>query len=144
MKICAYMFFYEFYSIKFRSMIYEMVGWHHRSNGHKFGQTPGDDEGQGALACCSPRGSEVSDMTWRVNNNYALLWAILHMVQCLGLSSSIFFFCMCIFSFFSTICCKDLPFSIELSLHLCQKLVDHICVGLYLTVSGISLLISLI
>ena len=25
----------------------EMVGWHHRLNGHAFEQTPGDDEGQG-------------------------------------------------------------------------------------------------
>ena len=24
----------------------EMVGWHHRLNGHEFEQTPGDDEGQ--------------------------------------------------------------------------------------------------
>ena len=27
----------------------EMVGWHHRLNGHEFEQTPGDDEGQGSL-----------------------------------------------------------------------------------------------
>ena len=26
------------------------------SNGHKFEQTPGDGEGQGGLACCSPMG----------------------------------------------------------------------------------------
>ena len=26
-----------------------MVGWHHRLNGHKFGQTPGDSEGQGSV-----------------------------------------------------------------------------------------------
>ena len=32
----------------------EMVGWHHRLSGHEFEQTPGDDEGQGILACCSP------------------------------------------------------------------------------------------
>ena len=31
-----------------------MVGWHHRLNGHKFEQTPGNGEGQGSLACCSP------------------------------------------------------------------------------------------
>ena len=31
----------------------EMIGWHHRLNGHKFEQTPGDSEGQGSLACCS-------------------------------------------------------------------------------------------
>ena len=29
----------------------EMVGWHHRLNGHEFEQTPGDSEGQGSLAC---------------------------------------------------------------------------------------------
>ena len=26
----------------------EMVGWHHRLNGHEFEQTPGDGEGQGS------------------------------------------------------------------------------------------------
>ena len=31
-----------------------MVGWHHLLNGHKFEQTPGDSEGQGSQACCSP------------------------------------------------------------------------------------------
>ena len=31
-----------------------MVGWHHRYNGHELGQTPGDGEGRGRLACCSP------------------------------------------------------------------------------------------
>ena len=34
----------------------EMVGWHHRLNGHELGQTLGDGEGQGGLACCSPEG----------------------------------------------------------------------------------------
>ena len=32
----------------------EMFGWHNRINGHEFVQTPGDGEGQGSLACCSP------------------------------------------------------------------------------------------
>ena len=32
----------------------EMVGWHHQLNGYEFDQTPGDSEGQGTLACCSP------------------------------------------------------------------------------------------
>ena len=35
----------------------EMVGWHHRLNGHESEQTLGDGEGQGSLACCSPWGS---------------------------------------------------------------------------------------
>ena len=37
----------------------EMVRWHHRLNGHEFEQTPGDGEGQGSLACCSPWGCRV-------------------------------------------------------------------------------------
>ena len=37
----------------------EMVGWHHQLNGHGFGWTPGDREGQGSLACCSPWGCGV-------------------------------------------------------------------------------------
>ena len=31
----------------------EMVGWHHRLNGHRFGWTLGVGDGQGGLACCS-------------------------------------------------------------------------------------------
>ena len=31
----------------------EMVGWHHRLNGHECEQTARDSEGQGSLACCS-------------------------------------------------------------------------------------------
>ena len=46
----------------------EMVGWHHRLNGHEFEQTPRDDEGQGSLVCCSPWGRKESDMTERLNN----------------------------------------------------------------------------
>ena len=41
----------------------EMVGWHHQLNGLEFEQTPGDSEGQGSLACCSPWGRKDSDMT---------------------------------------------------------------------------------
>ena len=32
------------------------VGWHHQHNGHEFEQIPGDGEGQGSLAGCSPWG----------------------------------------------------------------------------------------
>ena len=31
----------------------QMVGWHHRLNGHEFEQTLGDGEGQASLVCCS-------------------------------------------------------------------------------------------
>ena len=47
----------------------EMVGWHHRLNGHKFEQALGDCEGQGSLECCSPWGHKESDMTERLNND---------------------------------------------------------------------------
>ena len=40
----------------------EMVGWHHWLDGHEFEPTPGDNEGQGRLACCSPWGCKESDM----------------------------------------------------------------------------------
>ena len=41
----------------------EMVGWYHRLNGHEFGLTLGDGDGQGSLECCSPWGCKQSDMT---------------------------------------------------------------------------------
>ena len=34
----------------------EMVGWHHRHNGHGFGWTLGIGDGQGGLACCVSQG----------------------------------------------------------------------------------------
>ena len=41
----------------------EMVGWHHRLNGHEFEQALGDGEGHGTLACRSPWSPKESDMT---------------------------------------------------------------------------------
>ena len=41
----------------------EMIGWHHRLNGHEFEQTMGDSEGQGSLVCFSLWGCKESDMT---------------------------------------------------------------------------------
>ena len=37
----------------------EIIGWHHRLNGHEFEQTLGDGEGQGSLGCCNPWGHRV-------------------------------------------------------------------------------------
>ena len=45
----------------------EMVGWHHRLNGHEFEWTPGVGDGQGGLACCSPWGCKESDTTEWLN-----------------------------------------------------------------------------
>ena len=41
----------------------EMVGWHHRLNGHELEYTPGVGDGQGGLVCCSPWGHKELDMT---------------------------------------------------------------------------------
>ena len=41
----------------------EMVESHHQFNGPEFEQTPGDSEGEGSLACCSPCGHKELDMT---------------------------------------------------------------------------------
>ena len=46
----------------------EMVGWHHRLEGHESEQAPGDGEGQGSLACCSPWNRKESDTTEQLNN----------------------------------------------------------------------------
>ena len=50
----------------------KMAGWHHQFNGHEFGQSPGDREGQGDLACCGPWGHKESDTAERLNNNIKL------------------------------------------------------------------------
>ena len=47
----------------------KMVGWHHRLNACESEQAPGDDEGQGSLACFSPWGCKEADMTEQMNNN---------------------------------------------------------------------------
>ena len=44
-----------------------MVVWYRLLNGHEFEQTPGDSEGQGSLACCSPWGHKESDTTEQLN-----------------------------------------------------------------------------
>ena len=41
----------------------EIVGWHHRLNGHESEQTLSDGERQGSLVCCSPRGCKELDTT---------------------------------------------------------------------------------
>ena len=45
----------------------EMVGWHHRLDGHEFEEALGAGDGQGSLACCSPWGHKESDTTEWLN-----------------------------------------------------------------------------
>ena len=41
----------------------EVVGWHHRLEGHEFEQAPGVGDGQEIPACCSPWSCKQSDTT---------------------------------------------------------------------------------
>ena len=46
----------------------ETAGLHHQRNEQEIGQTPGDGEGQGSLACCSPWSHTESDITGQLND----------------------------------------------------------------------------
>ena len=71
----------------------EMVVWHHWFNRHECGQTPGDGEGQGNLACCSPWGCEESDMTWRLNT---IFYFAQHLcLNCYHFNMQLIFFLHC-------------------------------------------------
>ena len=45
----------------------EIIGWHHRLDGHEFEQAPRIGHGQGSLACCSPWVHKEADMTEQLN-----------------------------------------------------------------------------
>ena len=47
----------------------EMVGWHHRLNGHESEQAPEASDGQGSLVCCSPWGRRVGH-DWATERNW--------------------------------------------------------------------------
>ena len=48
----------------------EMVGWHHRLDGHEFEQAPGVGDVQGSLVCYSPWGRKELDMTEQLNQTH--------------------------------------------------------------------------
>ena len=58
----------------------ELAGQHHRLDGHESEQAPGDGEGQGSLACCSPWGRKMSDTTERLNDNNSVPGSEIHSV----------------------------------------------------------------
>ena len=60
----------------------EMVGWHHRLNGHEFGWSLGVGDGQGGLACCGSRGRKELDTTERLNwTDMTRIWSSLVSTQ---------------------------------------------------------------
>ena len=64
----------------------EMLGWHHRLDGHEFEHAPGVDDEQRSLACCSVWGCKESDTTellnWYIYMFIYTLWTsiLLHLV----------------------------------------------------------------
>ena len=65
----------------------EIVGWHHRLNGHESEWTPGVGDGQGDLVCCSPWGLKESDTTEWLN---WMIYDVEHLFMC--------FLAICIYS----------------------------------------------
>ena len=52
----------------------EMVGWHHRLDGHEFEHVPGVGDGQGSLACYSPWSHKELETAEQMNRSeYFLL-----------------------------------------------------------------------
>ena len=60
----------------------EMAGWHHWCNGHELGQTLGDGEGQGGLACCSPWGHKELDSTGQLADNNSCFTMLCYFLLC--------------------------------------------------------------
>ena len=52
----------------------EMAAWRHRLDGHELGQSLGDGEGQGGLACSSLWSRRESDTTGRLNTGVQLVF----------------------------------------------------------------------
>ena len=49
----------------------KMVGWHYQLNGHEFVKTPGDSEGQGNQAGCSPCLAKYWSFSISPSNEYS-------------------------------------------------------------------------
>ena len=75
----------------------EMVGWHHRLNGHGFGWTSGAGDGQGGLACCGSWDRRVGH-DWVTELN----WIILYYWGFLALMASKWWWC-CVSSILSRV-----------------------------------------
>ena len=64
----------------------EMVGWHHRLDGHEFEQAPGVGDGKGSLMCYSPWGHIIghnwaTEINWETAKMPALKTPVLHIEE---------------------------------------------------------------
>ena len=60
----------------------EMVGWHHRLDGHEFDQALAVGDGQGGLACFSPWGLKESGTSEWENNKHYLFKNVKYIRKC--------------------------------------------------------------
>ena len=68
----------------------EIIGWHHRLDGHEVEKALGVGNEQGGLACCSPQGSQGSDMTERLKwtePNWSYAPCFLRCFKCLNFTT---------------------------------------------------------
>ena len=78
-----------------------MAGWHHPYQGHELGQTLGDGEGQGGLACCSPWSRKELDTTGCLNNSVVdLQYCVSFRCIAKGLTFMYVYICMCVYMLF--------------------------------------------
>ena len=68
----------------------EMVGRHHRLNGHEFDQALGGDDGQGSLVCFSLWGHKELDMTEQLNSNEMPRDRLIHFLLFLSVAKAPF------------------------------------------------------
>ena len=84
----------------------EMIGWHHRLDGHEFEQARGVGDGQGGLVYCSPWGHKESDtpeteMTLKSRFSFLLLYTRRENFQ---ISLNLFNILIIFFFFFTSSC----------------------------------------
>ena len=98
-----------------------MAGRHHRCNQHELGQSSGDGEGQGSLACCSPWGCKELDMTGRLNDNICFTYGNVYVSMLLSpfvppasLLPSPPHVCKCVLY----VCISFVALQVDLSVHL--------------------------
>ena len=74
----------------------EMVGWHHRLNGHEFEQALGDGDGQGSLVWCNPWGHKSWTRLRDWTTTAELCFPVLKLIGCLIGFCLLVFYVKCI------------------------------------------------
>ena len=77
-----------------------------RMRWHELGPTPGDGEGQGGLACCSPWGHKELDITGQLNNNITSSSNKVFMEMLLLCFRALMILCACFMHFCLYACLK--------------------------------------